>query len=82
MGYNINDTVHVLLKSSNTDAERYFKNALALNDNLWDIHAQYGEYLMNQKRYADAVPHFKKVNYQTPLCINNFLITFVLVLII
>lgn len=46
------------------EAEDSYKKAIELNPNLWDVHAQYGSFLVNHKRPEDAIKHFKRV------CIN------------
>ncbi|CAG2218394.1 unnamed protein product [Mytilus edulis] len=42
------------------EAEDSYKKAIELNPNLWDVHAQYGSFLVNHKRPEDAIKHFKR----------------------
>jgi len=43
------------------EAEEAFKTTLKLNPNMWDVVAQYGDFLLNNGRAAEAVQYFKKV---------------------
>lgn len=42
------------------EAEEFYLKAYNLNPNLWDIHAQYGSFLLHQGRPAEAVKYFKR----------------------
>lgn len=41
-------------------AEEILKFALKMNPKLWDIHATYGDFLMNNQRFKEAVHMYKK----------------------
>ncbi|XP_063437147.1 bifunctional arginine demethylase and lysyl-hydroxylase psr-1-like isoform X1 [Mytilus trossulus] len=42
------------------EAEDSYKKAIELNPNLWDVHAQYGSFLVNHKRPEEAIKHFNR----------------------
>ncbi|XP_045165976.2 uncharacterized protein LOC123529639 isoform X2 [Mercenaria mercenaria] len=42
------------------EAERLYKHAREMNPNLWDVYAQYGDFLMNSGRAHDAVHIYRK----------------------
>ena len=43
------------------EAERHYKEALQMNPNLWDVYAQYGDFLLQNDRPHDAANMYQKV---------------------
>lgn len=46
-----------------TKAEECFKTALKLSPNLWDVHASYGDFLVDTDRPKEAIELYKKVGF-------------------
>ena len=43
------------------EAEEALKRAIALSPGVWDVYKDYGMFLLNRGRFAEAVPIFEKV---------------------
>ena len=60
------------------DAERYFKQAIALDPNLLQAHAALGVIYTFQKRYADAKKHLQRATESQQSYLVHYLYAFVL----
>lgn len=55
----------ILQKGKPGVAESLYHKVIELNPKLWDIFAQYGDFLLRHNRYKDASSIYKKVgNYK------------------
>ena len=61
-----------------SDAERYFKQAVALDPNLRQAHASLGLLYVYQRRYADAKKHLQRATESQQSYLIHYLYAFVL----
>ena len=54
------------------EAEAALSHAIKLSPGVWDVYKDYGMFLMDRARYADAVPILKKVGHcPTSPCVGT-----------
>lgn len=59
------------------EAERLYRQALDMNPNLWDVYAQFGDFLLTYNRPVEAAQMYKKVRIENrPLRLNRVKCTY------
>lgn len=62
------------------EADDSFLKAYHLNPNLWDVHAQYGSFLLSHHHPAEAIKHFERVRITIHLSLYHRILNFSLLL--